>query len=108
MFSHFVAQYGSGCASWDIMSPLASASASAENFWYTLFNLNTLWNILMLLGRNVEQDEMIFCMQDWQLWLSYFWELFPFVLFAIDFVSALLFEYPLEYFDGTWYKCRTG
>ena len=26
----------------------------------------------------------------------------PFVLFEIDLVSALLLEYPLEYFDGTY------
>ena len=33
-----------------------------------LYNLNTLWNILMILGRNVEQDKM---------------KLFLFVLFEI-------------------------
>ena len=32
----------------------------------------------------------------------------PFVLFEKDFVSALELEYPLEYLDGTWQKCRTG
>ena len=35
-------------------------------------------------------------------------ELSPFVLFEKDFVSALYLEYPLEYFDGTRQKCRTG
>ena len=35
-------------------------------------------------------------------------ELSPFVLFEIGFLSALYLEYPLEYFDGTWQKCRTG
>ena len=35
-------------------------------------------------------------------------ELFPLVLFEIDFSSALQLEYPLEYFDGTWQKYRTG
>ena len=35
-------------------------------------------------------------------------ELSPFVLIEIDFSCALLLEYPLEYFDGTWQKCRTG
>ena len=29
-------------------------------------------------------------------------DLSPFVLFEIDFSSALLLEYPSEYFDGTW------
>ena len=35
-------------------------------------------------------------------------ELSPFVLFEIDFLFALLLEYPLKYFDGTWQNCRTG
>ena len=35
-------------------------------------------------------------------------ELSPFVLFEKDFMSALLLKYPLEYFDGTWQKCRAG
>ena len=35
-------------------------------------------------------------------------ELSPFVLFEIDFFSALSLEYSLEYLDGTWQKCRTG
>ena len=38
-----------------------------------LCNLNTLWNILMILGRNVDQGERTCCIKDWQLWLSYFW-----------------------------------
>ena len=42
-----------------------------------LCNLNTLWNILMILGRNVDQDEMTCRIQDWQLWLSYFWSYHP-------------------------------
>ena len=29
-----------------------------------LCNLNTLWNILMILGRNVDQDEMTCHIQD--------------------------------------------
>ena len=32
----------------------------------------------------------------------------PFVLLEIDFSSPLNLEYPLEYFYGTWQKCRTG
>ena len=35
-------------------------------------------------------------------------ELSTIVLFEKDFFSALLLEYPLEYFDGTWQNCRTG
>ena len=33
----------------------------------------TLWNIFMILCRNVEQDQMMCCIQEWQLCLSYFW-----------------------------------
>ena len=35
-------------------------------------------------------------------------ELSPFILFEIDFSSALYLEYTLEYFDGIWQKCNTG
>ena len=35
--------------------------------------LTSAWNILMVLHRNVDQDEMTCCIQYWQLWLSYFW-----------------------------------
>ena len=39
-----------------------------------LCNSNTLRNILMVLGRNVEQDEMLCCVQErQQLCLSYLW-----------------------------------
>ena len=37
-----------------------------------LCNMNILQNILMILGRNVEQDKMTCCVQEWQLWLSNF------------------------------------
>ena len=36
-----------------------------------------LWNISMVLGRNVEQDQTTFYIQEWQLWLSYFWSYIP-------------------------------
>ena len=42
-----------------------------------LCNLNTLWNIFMILGRNVDQGKMTCHIQDWQLWLSYFWSYHP-------------------------------
>ena len=45
---------------------------------------NTLLNILMVLGRNVEQDEMMWRIQEWQLWLSYFW-CYLFVIFDSDY-----------------------
>ena len=34
---------------------------------------NTLWNILMVLGRNIEQSKTTCCVQEWQLCLSYSW-----------------------------------
>ena len=42
-----------------------------------LCNSNTLWNILKVLGRNVEQDNTMCCIQEWQLCLSYFWHYLP-------------------------------
>ena len=62
----------------------------------------------MILGRNVEQDQLTCRLQQLQLWLFLHLELSPFVLFEIDFSSALLLEYPFEYLDDTWQKCRTG
>ena len=51
-----------------------------------LCNLNTLWNILMILARNVEQDRTHTRMITLT---SVLLEFFPFVLFEMDFVSAL-------------------
>ena len=56
----------------------------------------------MILGRNVEQDQTTWRVQECQLWLSYFWSYLPLFLFEIDFLSALQLEYSSEYFDGTW------
>ena len=53
-----------------------------------LCNLNTLWNILMILGWTVDQDEMTCSIQDWQLWLSYFWSYHS--LFYLKKISCLL------------------
>ena len=53
-----------------------------------LCSLITLWNILMILGRNVDQDKMTCCIQDWQLWLSYFWSYRP--LFYLKKILCLL------------------
>ena len=48
-----------------------------------LCNLNTLWNILMVLGRNVAQDQTTCCVQEWQLYLSYFWCYFPLLCLTV-------------------------
>ena len=45
--------------------------------WFGVRNLNTLLNILMILARNIEQDKKTCCIQEWQLWLSYFFNYFP-------------------------------
>ena len=37
----------------------------------------TLWNISMIFGRNVEQDQTTCCLQEWQLCLSNFWRYLP-------------------------------
>ena len=44
---------------------------------HLLCNWNTLWNISIVLGRNVEQDQMMCRVQEWQLCLSYFWHYLP-------------------------------
>ena len=48
-----------------------------------LFNLNTLWNILMVLCRNVEQDQTMCRIQEWQLCLSYFWHYLPLLYLTV-------------------------
>ena len=32
----------------------------------------------------------------------------PLLVFKFEFLSLLQHEYPIEYFDDAWYKCRTG
>ena len=44
---------------------------------------NTLWNIFMLLGRNVEQDQRTCLVQEWQLCLSYFWHYLPLLYLTV-------------------------
>ena len=53
-----------------------------------LCNFNTLWNILMILGRKVDQDEMM-CHTRLTTLAFLLLELSAFVLFEKDFVSAL-------------------
>ena len=43
------------------------------DFLSLLCNTNTLRNILMMLGTNVEQDEMMCCIHEWQLWRDWGW-----------------------------------
>ena len=48
----------------------------------------TLWNIFMIHGRNVEQDETTCHVQEWQLWHSFFWSYLP--LFCLKQISCPL------------------
>ena len=54
-----------------------------------LYKSKTLWNIFMILGRNVEQDQMTCRVPRMAPLLFLLLELSPFVLFEIDFSSAL-------------------
>ena len=56
---------------------------------------NILLNILLILGRNVEQDEATCHIQEWQLWLSYFWSYFLCFVwhrFCVRFVTRILWN----------------
>ena len=59
---------------------------------------NTLWNIFMILGRNIEQNEDVSLTR---MTTSVFLLLLS-PLLEFDFVSALQHEYPSEYFDDIW------
>ena len=48
-----------------------------------LCNSNTLWNISMVLGRNVEQDQTICLVQEWQFCLSYLWCYLPLLYLTV-------------------------
>ena len=53
-----------------------------------LYNLNTLWNIIMILHSYVEKVMTMCCVQERQLLLSYFLSYFP--LMVSDAISCLL------------------
>ena len=44
---------------------------------------NILWNIFMILGKQVKQDEMTYLLQEWQLCLSYFWSYLPLLYLTV-------------------------
>ena len=70
------------CTFW-IISPLVIFLADS----CPLCNLNTLWNIFMILHRNVEQVLTICCEQEWQLLLSYFLSYFPLIVLGVIFLA---------------------
>ena len=45
-----------------------------------LYNMNTLWNIIMVLHSYVEQVKMMCGVQEWPLMLSYFMSYFPLMI----------------------------
>ena len=61
-----------------------------------LCNLNTLWNIIMILHSHVEQVMTMCHVQEWQLLLSYFLSYFP--LIVSDAISC-----PLHNLKTLWY-----
>ena len=60
-----------------------------------LYNLNTLWNIIMILHSYVEQVMTMCCIQEWQLLLSYSLSYFP--LMVSDAISC-----PLHNLKTVW------
>ena len=57
--------------------PLLYLTVIIQWFRVPLCKSKTLWNIFMILGRNVEQDQTTCRIQEWQLCLSYFWCYLP-------------------------------
>ena len=53
-----------------------------------LYNLNALWNLIMILHSYVEQVMMVCHVQEIQLSLSYFLKFFPLDGFRCNFVYA--------------------
>ena len=51
--------------------------------------LNTLWNIFMILGRNVDQVETTCCVQEGLLWRFYFWS---YLVLFVNMISCPLFN----------------
>ena len=47
-----------------LLSPFVIFDSDYAFILCLLCNSNTLWNILMVLGRNVEQDETTCCVQE--------------------------------------------
>ena len=48
-----------------------------------LCNSNTLWKILIVLSRNVEKDDTMCHVQEWQICRSYFWRYSPLLYLTV-------------------------
>ena len=53
-----------------------------------LCKVNTLWNIFIILGRNVEQNKTTCHVLEWQFWLPYIWSYLLFL--CLNLISCLL------------------
>ena len=89
------------------LSPFVISDSDYPLILCPLCKSKALWNIFMILGRNVEQDQTTCRVQEWQLWLSYFGVIslcFVWNRFLVCSVTGM----PFGIFDGTWQKCRKG
>ena len=59
------------------LSPFVIFDRDYPLILFRLCKSKTLWNIFMILGRNVEQDQIMSRVQECQLLLSYFWSYLP-------------------------------
>ena len=73
------------------LSPFVLSDSDYLLILCPLCKSKTLWNIFMILGRNVEQDQMTCRVQEWQLCLSFCWSFLP-LLCLTDFPWI---SYPL-------------
>ena len=85
-----------------------SIRTSIRKHFCPLNNLNTVWNVLMILHSYVEQVMTMCRVQIRELLLYYFLSYLLFDAFFCIFVSALYLEYPLEYNHDASQLCRTG
>ena len=60
-----------------VLSPFVIFDRDYPLILCLLCKSKTLWDIFMILGRNVEQDQMTCHVQERQLWLSFFWSCLP-------------------------------
>ena len=92
------------------LSPFVMSDSDYPLISCLLCKSKTLWNIFMILSRNVEQDQMTCRVQERQLCLSYFWRYLPLLYLTVTihwFCVHSVSQRPYGIF--LWYlvKCRT-
>ena len=65
------------------LSPFVISDRDYPLILCLLCKSKTLWNIFMILGRNVEQDQRTCRIQEWQLCLSYLWCCLPLLCLTV-------------------------